>query len=90
MFHHLNRDNAVQPAMIIEIIGWAGVAFILVAYALVSFNVISNQHGLYQILNLIGALAIIIHSASKKDYQPILLNVIWALIAVFALLSLVN
>lgn len=38
-----------------EIIGWYGMAAILLAYGLVSFNVLSASGIFYQVLNFTGA-----------------------------------
>lgn len=71
----------------LEIIGWYGVTAIIIAYALNSFSVLDSSSWIYQILNLSGAICIIFHSISKKDYQPAVLNIIWSIIAIFALLK---
>lgn len=71
-----------------NIIGWYGVIAILSAYFLVSFNVISAQTILYQALNITGALGIVYNSFKKKDTQPVILNLIWAIIALIAILNL--
>jgi hypothetical protein len=69
-------------------LGWYGVLAILLAYLLLSFNVIGAKSFSYQLLNLTGALGIIIEAMSKKDIQPAVLNVIWAVIALAAILRL--
>lgn len=71
-----------------EIVGWYGAGAILVAYALVSFKVLSPTGALYQILNLTGAIGIIWISVVKKVYQPAALNVVWALVALVALIQI--
>jgi hypothetical protein len=68
--------------------GWYGVLAILVAYLLVSFNVIVAKSLGYQLLNLTGALGIIAEAMSKKDAQPAVLNAAWAIIAVLAIIHL--
>lgn len=72
-----------------EMIGWYGTVAILLAYALISFEVFSAKSFIYQILNGTGALGIVYISVKKKAYQPGVLNIIWALIAVIAILGLV-
>ena len=69
----------------IEILGWIGAMLILSAYALSNFGILSPASFVYQILNILGALAIVYHSLTKKDYQPAMLNIIWALVAVIKL-----
>ena len=70
-----------------EIAGWYGTIAILGAYALVSFSYVSASSIIYQLLNLTGALGIVVVSLRKKVYQPAVLNIFWALIALLALAS---
>ncbi len=72
----------------ISLLGWYGVLAILVAYLLISFNALTPTSAAYQMLNLTGALGIIVETIGKKDYQPMALNVIWALVALVALIQL--
>lgn len=70
-----------------EIAGWYGVIAILLAYGLLSFQVITS--GLwYQLLNATGAAAIVIDALDDKNWQPAVLNIVWAAIAVFSLLRI--
>lgn len=72
----------------IEFVGWYGVIAILLAYLLNSLDIIDTSNILYSILNLTGALGIIIDAYKQKNYQPVVLNIIWALIAVISLVKL--
>ena len=72
-----------------EIVGWYGTLAIVGAYALVSFNLISSSSVTYQLLNLSGAIGIIIISSIKKVRQSVVLNMFWAIIAAIALVQLV-
>lgn len=69
----------------IELFGWYGVMAIVLAYILVSFALISATSWLYQLLNLTGAIGIMVDAISKKDRQPAVLNIFWAIIALVAL-----
>jgi hypothetical protein len=69
-------------SMITDILGWYGISAVLLAYALTSFEVILPHSPFYHVLNLTGALGIIIEAHSKHDYPAVTLNVIWALIAI--------
>jgi predicted membrane metal-binding protein len=69
--------------------GWYGVLAILLAYLLLSFNVIVSKSLSYQLLNLTGALGIIVEAMSKKDAQPAVLNGAWAAIAILAIVRIV-
>ncbi len=68
-----------------EILGWYGVAAILLAYLLNNLNVIGTSNPWYSILNLTGAIGILIDAYRQKNYQPVVLNIVWALIAVISL-----
>ena len=70
-----------------EILGWYGTIAILLAYALVSFNIISSGL-IFQILNVTGALGIIWISYKKEVFQSVTLNVFWAIIGAVALLKI--
>jgi len=48
--------------MIYEIIGWVGTSAILLAYLLVSTEKLSSNSKKYHLLNLFGAVGIIINS----------------------------
>jgi len=69
-----------------EFLGWYGACVILLAYGLSSFNILSPKDTLYQILNGTGAFGIAYVSFKRRAYQPALLNVVWFLIALLALL----
>ena len=72
----------------LEIFGWYGTVAILLAYALVSLHIVDSFNLWYQILNLTGALGIVFESLHKKDYQPGVLNLIWSVIAIIALVQI--
>lgn len=71
-----------------NILGWYGVMAILSAYILLSFSILTSTNFYYQILNLTGALGIVIETYLKKDYQPFVLNLIWMGVALIALINL--
>ncbi|TNE91617.1 MAG: hypothetical protein EP330_04575 [Deltaproteobacteria bacterium] len=75
--------------MWIEIVGWYGAAAILGGYAATSLGWLDAKqpggHRIYQTLNLTGAAGIVVVSAAHANWQPAVLNVAWAVIALFAL-----
>jgi hypothetical protein len=72
----------------IEIIGWIGAALILVAYLLLSAGRIPARSAAYQGMNLIGAIAFVINSGWNGAVPSATLNVVWAAIAMFALVRM--
>ena len=77
-----------QKRLLTEIIGWTGTVLIVAAYMLVSFNILTAQTTLYHILNLCGSAGILISTLAHRDYQPAVLNTIWAAVALVALIRL--
>jgi len=71
-----------------EVIGWYGTVAIILAYALVSFGFMTAQDLVYQMLNATGAIGIVYISLAKKVYQPAVLNIIWTIIAVIAIVNI--
>ena len=70
------------------LLGWYGMAAILAAYILISFNILEAKSLVYQIMNLTGALGLAVISLKKKDYQPALLNMIWSMVACVLLIGM--
>lgn len=64
-----------------DILGWVGVLLILLAFILITLGLINAEDIAYGILNFVGALGIILSSYSKKDFQPVILNAVWLLVA---------
>lgn len=73
----------------IEIIGWYGTVAIVGAYFLNSFGKISAESKIYQMLNLTGALGIVAISTAKSAWQPAVLNAVWAVIGLIALVRII-
>ncbi len=68
-----------------EWIGWAGVAATLGAYALVSLGFLQGNDPAYQCLNVVGAICVAYDALKQKNWQPVVLNIVWATIALIAL-----
>ena len=74
---------------IVEVVGWTGTALILIAYFLVSFELIEPGSATFQLLNLSGAFGILIISLYKKVYQTVVTNTFWMIIAIVALIQII-
>lgn len=72
----------------IEIIGWAGALLILGAYVLLTMERIEARSIAYQGMNLIGAIAFVINSGWNGAIPSASLNVVWAGIALAALIAM--
>lgn len=78
----------MNKKIIEEIIGWYGTIAIVSAYALLSFGVLVSDNIVYQLLNATGAIGIVYISLKKKAYQPGVLNIIWMIIAIVAIIRI--
>ncbi len=72
-----------------NVIGWYGAVASLGAYFLVSFAIVEPRSLSYQILNLSGAIGLGIICYFKRTYQPLIVNIIWAAIAILAIVNIV-
>lgn len=72
----------------VELFSWYGVAAILSAYALLNFHVLSVNSLSYQLLNITGGLGILIDAWASRNYQPVVLNVVWIVIALIAMVRI--
>ena len=75
-------------SLLIEIVGWVGAALILIAYLLLSAGRLPARSVAYQGMNLIGAIAFVINSGWNGAIPSASLNVVWAGIALFALIRM--
>ena len=71
----------------IELVGWTGAAFSLLAYSLNSLNLILSQSTGYLLMNVIGCFFLIIYTYHKKAYANSVLNTIWLLMTLVALMK---
>jgi hypothetical protein len=68
-----------------DAIGWAGGAFLLVAYAMISSKKLEADSTGYQLLNIIGSLFLVANTIFYRAYPSSFVNVIWAGIAIFSI-----
>jgi hypothetical protein len=68
-----------------DAIGWAGAAFLLVAYAMISSKKLEADSTRYQLLNIVGSLFLVANTIFYRAYPSSFVNVIWAGIAVFSI-----
>lgn len=60
----------------LEWFGWYGVVAILLAYVLVTFEMLTPSGTAYQLLNATGALGVLLDAYTDKNYQPFVLNMV--------------
>lgn len=70
-------------------IGWVGAVVYVMAYLLLVLKKLSSDGWLYHLLNLVGAVCLIFNGVVLADFPNVAVNVIWAVIAVFAIFRIV-
>lgn len=74
--------------MLVEGIGWAGSAAILLAYALLSTGRLRAGSALYQLMNVFGALGMAINGWAHSALPSVFNNLIWMTIGLAAVIRL--
>ena len=68
-----------------DAVGWLGAAFLLVAYAMVSYKKLEADSTIYQLLNVIGSVFLVANTIFYRAYPSSFVNVIWAVIAILSI-----
>lgn len=71
-----------------QVIGWIGMILILAAYFLISFDILTVHNIWYQLMNIVGSFGLVLVAFSRRDWQPMVLNIFWILIAIGAIVNL--
>ena len=72
----------------IDILGWTGALIILLGYALISFRKVEGNSLSYQLMNIFGSLFLAANTLYYGAIPSSLVNIIWAIIAVFAIITI--
>ena len=72
----------------VDVIGWFAAGAVLVAYALVSTGRVIAASYTYQSLNFFGGLGLAVNTFYYMSYPSTALNIVWALVAVYAIWQL--
>ena len=70
---------------VIEIIGWVGAVLVVLAYGLLSAQKLSSRSVTYQVLNIGGAVGLVINTGWNGAFPSAVVNVIWMGIGAYAL-----
>lgn len=71
--------------LLIDVLGWAGVAALLLAYGLVSARRLAGDSVVYQALNVAGSGLLIVNSYYYRAMPSVAVNLFWIGIGVFSL-----
>jgi len=69
----------------INILGWAGSVLYLLAYTLVSAKKTEGDSLLYQGINIVAGIFLVIYTLSLQAYATTGLNAVWVAIGLFTL-----
>ena len=75
----------ITPKLFINILGWTGSILYIVAYALVSLKKVEGDSILYQGMNIIAGILLVIYTIYLGAYATTALNAVWAAIGIFTL-----
>jgi len=74
----------------ISMLGWIGSLLVIGAYGLNSYQKIKSDSLVFQLMNLVGGVLLIINSAYKEAYPFTFINTVWVLIAIPAIFRIVS
>jgi hypothetical protein len=69
----------------VDIIGWVGSAFVVLAYALNMFKRMEADSLSYYLLNVVGSACLIINTLYHHAVPSAVVNMIWVLLACWAM-----
>jgi O-antigen ligase len=74
--------------LLIDTVGWAGAAALLLAYGLVSSGRLNGRSIRFQLLNLCGAVGLLANGIYHDAWPSAALNAVWFVIGVTALVRI--
>ena len=75
----------MAPKLLIDVLGWTGSVLYLLAYALVSMKKAEGDSLLYQGLNIIAGVLLVVYTLSLGAYATTGLNAVWVAIGLLTL-----
>jgi hypothetical protein len=77
-----------MTGVLVDLGGWAGAAALLLAYGLVSTGRLSGRSVGFQLLNLFGAVGLLVNGVWHGAWPSAALNAVWLVIGFSALIRL--
>jgi hypothetical protein len=87
IFEAMESVTSDSLALLITILGWVGSFEVLLAYGLNVANRLKSNSLTYILLNLTGGILLIIYTFYLKAYPNTFINVVWAVVAVGAMIQ---
>lgn len=64
----------------VDIAGWTGALLLLLAYGLVSAGRVASGSVSYQVMNILGAVGVVVNSGWNGALPSVAVNILWILI----------
>ena len=80
----------MELKLIVDLLGWTGAVALLSAYGLISAKKVDGHSPLYQVLNIIGSVLLIVNSTYYRAFPSAFVNVVWLGIAGYTIFSIRN
>jgi hypothetical protein len=74
--------------LLYDALGWVGAVALLGAYALVSRGRVAGDGATFQVLNLVGAVGLLVNGVYHHAWPSAALNAVWLLVGVAAVVAL--
>ena len=75
----------MNTTILIDILGWTGSVLYLLAYALVSAKKTEGDSLLYQGINIVAGILLVVYTLSLGAYATTGLNAVWVAMGLFTL-----
>ncbi|WP_299252292.1 hypothetical protein [uncultured Aquimarina sp.] len=76
--------------IVTQIIGWIGAIAYVLAYLLLSLEILKSDQELFHSLNTFGAICLVINALPVNDYPTIAVNTVWGLIGVVSIIRIIR
>jgi len=77
----------MKPDFLINVAGWSGALLLLLAYILVSNKKLAGDSLLYQLLNLVGSVLLLLNAYHFRALPSVGVNSVWIGIAFFTIIK---
>jgi len=77
----------MDKQLMIDILGWAGSALVIIAYASISMGKMATTAKSFQWMNLLGSICLIVNTLYYGALPSAFVNVVWLGIAGYALVK---
>jgi hypothetical protein len=73
-----------------ETLGWVGSILYVIAYLLLTLKKVTSDNALYHVLNIAGAVGLIVNAFHWKDFPSMAVNIIWLIIGSIAIIMIIR